>query len=345
MIIRVGKELDNFEKLQKVSPSDLKLKESWIQDLIVRMPTDIVGEPLLVVAREFAGFGTKERPDIMAVDDQGNLVVVELKRGEAHEDVATQAVKYAAYCKRLKPTDILEIFRDYVARFEVPLEAGDVREVLTDFVGGSEEALQDINRKQRIILVANSFDDRVSAFAVWLIMNQIDLRCVKLNMFRDESGSLMLHPEQYLPTPEITSYLPGLRGRSESPSEDDIRNDVIEPLVQELVSSLPKKLRSSPFDPRQVEVYRRGWQFRVKMFGKNRAGYYFAKKWLRFYLYLPSQKEVEFIQSSISDRQSVNNKEYDVGFNVRTQKDVELLVQILARRFENHGEAVEETRG
>jgi len=342
MIIKFDKEQTRPEKLANMTPSDLKLKESWIQDLIVKMPTDIVGEPLLVISREFQGFDTKDRLDILAVDDHGNLVVIELKRGEATEDSATQAVKYAAYCSQLKKDDILRIFAEYVARFEVTLEAGDVRETLIDFVGGSEDALQDVNRKQRIILVANSFNDRVSAIAVWLYLNKIDLRCIKLNVYRDEAGSFLIHPERYLPTPEITTYLPGVIEPPEPPSEEDVRSGITDPFVKGLVDSLPLQLRSSPFGTRQVQVYRRGWDFRIKMFGKNRAGYYFAKKWLRFYLYAPSPREIELIQSSVSDKQSVNDKGYEVGFNVRTEADAKLLTQVLIRRFENQGDAVEE---
>ncbi len=214
-------------------------------------------------------------------------------------------------------------------------------QILIDFVGGSESALQNVNRKQRIILVANSFDARVSAIAVWLYLNKIDLRCIKLNIYRDESDSLLLHREHYLPTPEITSYLPGLIEHPETQSEDNIRSSIIEPRVKELVESLLVKLRSSLFNPLKVQLYRRGWDYRIKMFGKNRAGYYFARKWLRFYLYSPSRAEVQLIQNSVSDKQSVNDKGYEVGFNVRTEEDVKVLLQILTHRFENQGETAE----
>lgn len=90
MIIRFDKDQSNFHKLQNVKPVELKLKESWIQDLVVDHSTDIVGEPLLVISREFSGFHTKERPDILAIDVQGRMVVVELKRDVATEDAATE---------------------------------------------------------------------------------------------------------------------------------------------------------------------------------------------------------------------------------------------------------------
>ena len=168
---------------------------------------------------------------------------------------------------------------------------------------------EDINRKQRIILVANDFDTRVSAVAVWLYRNSVDLKCVRLRMYRDESGAVLIPPETYLPTPEIESCFNALRSQPEEGTGlTHIGDHVKNPFVRELITSLPVKLTSQPFNPGDVKVYqRKGADFRIRMFGKNRAGYYFARNWLSFYLYQTSPREVERIRRDASDRQSVNN--------------------------------------
>ncbi|MBI2165830.1 MAG: DUF91 domain-containing protein [Chloroflexi bacterium] len=313
MVIRFDKDLTSSTKLEPVSLEDLKLKESWLQDLVAKMARDIVGEPLLVIMREFKGFGTKERPDILAIDKQGSLVIIELKRGQATEDAAIQAVKYAAYCFKLKSPNILSMFAQYVREQEIALEAEGPREAMIDFLEGSEEALDSLNRRQRIILIAAGFDERVSAVASWLSLNQVNIRCISLNAYRDPADHLLLHPDQFLPPPEITTFLPGLPEAPTTVLEKDVEANIVDPFVRGLVSGLKQKLASHPFDGNQVQVNQRSYDFRVRMFGKNRAGYYFAKRWLRFYLYSPTMSEVEAVNAKISDKESVNQKAYDIG--------------------------------
>ena len=234
MVIRFDKELKSLAKLEKVELENLNLKESWLQDLVVKVAADIVGEPLLVIMRESKGFDSKERPDVMAVDKEGNLVIIELKRGQAAEDAATQAVKYAAYCHKLNVGEIIAMFRHYASEYGVVLEAGGPREALIDFLEGSEGTLETLNRKQRIMLVANNFDGRVFAVASWLSLNRVDIRCISLNMYQDASGDLLLYPEQLLPPQEITRYRPHLPQQSTVVSEEVSRDGEKRPLVDRL---------------------------------------------------------------------------------------------------------------
>ncbi len=84
-------------------------ERSDIQEWIVAHPT-ILGEDLLVIAKEFSGFDrTRERPDIVAVDTDGRVVVIELKRDDTGSEVHWQAIKYASYFQHAKPNDIVDM--------------------------------------------------------------------------------------------------------------------------------------------------------------------------------------------------------------------------------------------
>ena len=71
---------------------------------------DALGEELLIIQKEFAGFDdTRERLDLLALDKRGQLVIIENKLDDSGRDVVWQAVKYAAYCSNLTKTQIIDI--------------------------------------------------------------------------------------------------------------------------------------------------------------------------------------------------------------------------------------------
>lgn len=78
--------------------------EKWIEDFPAT-----VGEELLVITTEYERFKTSERLDILALDTDGNVVIVELKRDDSGKHADLQAIKYAAYCSTLPLTDVCQL--------------------------------------------------------------------------------------------------------------------------------------------------------------------------------------------------------------------------------------------
>ncbi len=69
-----------------------KVVEEWLAaNPQVVVPSD---ERLLVICQEKA---FQNLTDILAVDAQGNLVVIEVKRGQTPRDVIAQALEYASH--------------------------------------------------------------------------------------------------------------------------------------------------------------------------------------------------------------------------------------------------------
>ena len=80
---------------REVDFAQLGFKEKQdIQEWIISNPS-ILGEELLVVAKEFSAF-----------DKEGNLVIVELKRDDTGTGVHWQAVKDASYFQRAGPDHV-----------------------------------------------------------------------------------------------------------------------------------------------------------------------------------------------------------------------------------------------
>ena len=83
-LFRIDPSTHESEEVQEVDFTHLGFRERRnIQEWIAANP-GILGEELLIIGKEFSGFDrTNERLDLLAVDVDGRLVVIELKRDDS----------------------------------------------------------------------------------------------------------------------------------------------------------------------------------------------------------------------------------------------------------------------
>jgi RecB family endonuclease NucS len=103
------------EKLSTKKFTDYEFKErDNLQEWIAKEP-NMLGEDLLIIQKEFAGFDkTKERLDLLALDKNSNLVIIENKLDNSGKDVVWQSLKYASYCSTLSNDNIIEIYQKMI---------------------------------------------------------------------------------------------------------------------------------------------------------------------------------------------------------------------------------------
>src|SRR6202795_1417952 len=111
---------------------ELGFKErSNLQEWIAKEPS-CLGEELLVIQQEFAGFSdTNERLDLLALDKQGSLVLIENKLDDTGRDVTWQALKYASYCSGLSKENVRSIYQEFLDKTD---SAADARALITEFL-------------------------------------------------------------------------------------------------------------------------------------------------------------------------------------------------------------------
>ena len=95
---------DGPAKITETGLKQEKLLEERLEDWIVADPT-ILGESLFVIGRQILIPDTKDRLDVLAVDPQGNAVIIELKRGHLKDPVDVQALRYASYISKWRFED------------------------------------------------------------------------------------------------------------------------------------------------------------------------------------------------------------------------------------------------
>ena len=190
-------------KAKECTFKELNLKERQdLQEWIAKEPASL-GEKLLIIQKEYADWDkTKERLDLLALDEVGNLVVIENKLDDSGKDVTWQAIKYASYCSTLDTKQIIQIFQEYLGASK------NAEDELCDFfnVKGTDDLKLNTGNSQRIILVAAHFTNEVTSSVMWLRTFNIDISCVKVSVSQFQ-GQVLLEFDTIIPIKEAKDYL------------------------------------------------------------------------------------------------------------------------------------------
>ena len=177
---------------------ELNLRERFdIQEWIAGTPS-ILGEPLLILSKELV-LPSGRRLDLLAVDKEGALVVIELKRDNSGPDVEWQAIKYASYCSSFSHDEIYKHFAEYLGS-----DTDDAQSTIEGFLNCEPEYL---NQRQRIILVSKEFHSEVISAVLWLRESEIDIECIRVTPYRTLEDELFINPEIIIPLPEAKDYI------------------------------------------------------------------------------------------------------------------------------------------
>ncbi len=204
-MFRIDPQTHESSSIAEVEFAQLGLRERRdIQEWVASNPR-ILGDDLLIVGKEFSDFDrTNERLDLLAVDPDGKLVIIELKRDDTGSDAHWQAIKYASYLSHATTSEIVRMLADY-AEISEP-EAG---EALLHHLNADD--LVSLNHDQRIILASHRFAPEVTSAVLWLNEKSVDenrISCVQLVPYHDEqTDSLYVQASTIIPVPGVDEYV------------------------------------------------------------------------------------------------------------------------------------------
>ncbi len=167
------------------------------------------------------------RSDLTAIDGDGNLILIELKRDLADslsriENFESQAIRYAAAYASIETSDGLvnSVFAAYVEKHreefmdEVPAGADfDAHEIakkkLESFLSANGVHTDDFNAQQKIILAASDFDEQTISAVAWLNKNGIEISCFKVVPY-EVNGNKCLDLEKIMPLKSYNDFYVGI---------------------------------------------------------------------------------------------------------------------------------------
>ena len=206
MIFSISQSLDKASKVSASTFIGLSIWERRHIEEWVRSNPEILGEDLLVVSIEFDRFNkSSDRLDLLAVDRQGNLVVVELKRDSAAGYADLQAIRYAAMVSSMTIDKLVPYYIGYKKTYDdEALTDLEAREQIIEFV--ESDSFAELSTKPRIILCSEGFSQEVTATVLWLRDSGIDISCVSITPYKVDD-KVVIVPRVIIPLQEARQYL------------------------------------------------------------------------------------------------------------------------------------------
>src|SRR4051794_18666105 len=212
-----------------------------LQEWVLAHP-EMLGGSMLVITSECDRWSSargreRDRLDVLALDPDGHLVVVELKRDEAPETVEMQALKYAAFCSRFTPETLVAEYRAWREQIGEVLDgetaAARLEAHLAEDVGGLAGAPLG---EPRIVLLAGGFSPSTTAVAVWLRQMGVDITLRALRAYRTSAGPVVSVSAVY-PTPSVEEFTVSPLLAERKREEADRRAARAEPAVRQLIAT------------------------------------------------------------------------------------------------------------
>ena len=226
------------------------LETKDIHEWLISHP-GLLGENLLVIQREHVGVqGSLRRPDLLAVDKDGSLVIVEAKRDESTTDIYWQAAMYGASYWARAATDIVDLFASFAG-----IEGGEASQRLVTHTESEDEPdlLKKLNAKQKLVLVARTFPKEVTTTVLWLNEQGLDVSCLELTPYFDpRSKSHFIQSSYIIPVPETRDLMVELRRTQQerkaqeadvASRQDDQVTNFMHQVRRELLERLPAELK------------------------------------------------------------------------------------------------------
>ncbi|MGW1749249.1 DNA-binding protein [Streptomyces sp. NPDC002092] len=198
----------------------VEAREVGLPDLGLRERADlqqwIIGDPsliepgLLILTEEYDKWATssgdrvRDRLDLLALDSEGHLVVIELKRDGAPDDVHLQAVTYAAMVSRFTEDDLARIHAEFLRRSGRECDTQEALRLIREHCDGDELDVA-LLKQPRLVLVARSFPRQVTSSTVWLNEMGLDIKLVQFRLWDTGAGHVMTTSVLY-PVPGLEEF-------------------------------------------------------------------------------------------------------------------------------------------
>lgn len=161
-IFRVDPLNSTFTALKACTSTIINVKEKHIEEWMAKNPSLLFSNPdaVMVIAQEVSG---ELMADLLAVDSQGNLIIIEIKRNSSDRNTIGQILDYAARLDLWKYDDFNIRWQDYKKSSD-----NDLFEAFKEFIDVPDFDKHDFLKEKRLFILASSEDESMMRIITWL---------------------------------------------------------------------------------------------------------------------------------------------------------------------------------
>lgn len=159
-------------------------KESQLEQVLAD-DIAIIDPNLLLIGRQVpTSFG--KFVDLLALDADGNVVVVELKRDRTPREVVAQLLDYGSWARSLQDDDLAEIFEAFLAKYHSQHAGTSLDSAFCERFN-VQEMPDSLNESHKLVVVAGDLDDSTERIITYLADEYgVAINAVFFRFFRDE---------------------------------------------------------------------------------------------------------------------------------------------------------------
>lgn len=124
--------------------------------------------------------------DLLAIDPDGNPVVLELKRDATYRDIVAQVLDYGSWVKDLRTEDLARVFDAYLKKYH-PQRADESLDQAFCARFKVKQMPEDLNTSHQLVIVASSLDPSTERVVTYLSETyQVEINVIFFRAFKDD---------------------------------------------------------------------------------------------------------------------------------------------------------------
>lgn len=162
-LYNVDLESGRFTELTSCNAAELKIKEKQIEEWMAHKPNLLFTDEdsVEIIAQEITG---KPQADLLAVDSQGNLIIIEIKRHWSDRNTIGQLLDYAAALSECNYDFFNDLWKKYKGKASEDLFEYFKR----DFIENTHFEKDQFLKEKRLFILASEADEDLKRIIGWL---------------------------------------------------------------------------------------------------------------------------------------------------------------------------------
>jgi len=124
--------------------------------------------------------------DLLGVDQFGNTVVIELKRGKTPRETLAQLIEYASFVDNLDYEQLNEIYQNYSG------EDANLEDYHHEYYKSDAEEQLSWNKSSKLVIVASKITPEIKQTSMYLRKKGLDVYCVEFKYFVNKTDNKMI---------------------------------------------------------------------------------------------------------------------------------------------------------